>query len=199
MPVPPIQPILKSVMKYMKENPQQAAVIIGAVTAGLKKLPETTKDLLEKQRSIKKEKLETGGASYRKNRLNKYRSKFLNELPDMKKKELFFHLLETEDMVESIKGDINKTGKANPALLLKQELKTWEAIQLAIANTMDTLDYEELLMHYHNDEYKGDYFEGFDLMIENLHKYKESDKRKLHLYIKEVTNKNMTKIERDFL
>ena len=56
MPIPPIQPIFKSVMKYMKENPQQAAVIIGAVTAGLKKLPDTTKDLLEKQRSFLQEK-----------------------------------------------------------------------------------------------------------------------------------------------
>ncbi|MCE7792845.1 hypothetical protein K8O68_10500 [Salipaludibacillus sp. CUR1] len=118
----------------------------------------------------------------------------------MKKKELFFHLLEVEDIIQAINTEIHNKFKANPALLLKKELSKWNAIHQGIVSTMDNLDYEELLISYNDPNYKSDYFEGINLIIETLNKHKnEGDINKLHLYIKEITNKSMTQIKRDFL
>lgn len=118
----------------------------------------------------------------------------------MQKKKLFFHLLEVEDIIQAVNNDIKNTIKVNPALILKKELKAWKDIQDGIVRTMENLDYEELLLVYNDSTYKSDYLEGFNLYIETINKLmEEGDKKKIHLYIKEITNKPMSKIERDFL
>lgn len=138
--------------------------------------------------------------TFRKERLIRFKSEIQKNLPEMKKKELFFHLLEVEDIIQAINTEIHNKFKANPALLLKKELSKWNAIHQGIVSTMDNLDYEELLISYNDPNYKSDYFEGINLIIETLNKHKnEGDINKLHLYIKEITNKSMTQIKRDFL
>ncbi|PYZ92602.1 hypothetical protein CR194_13100 [Salipaludibacillus keqinensis] len=196
----PIQPIVRTVVEYAKNNPKQVREMGGTIVTVFSLMASGVAKSLEIQKNRKKEKLEEGGYSYRKERLLRYKSEIQKRLPDMKKKELFFHLLEVEDIIQSIKDDIDNAFKVNPALVLKKELNKWNNIHQGISSTMDNLDYEELLMYYNDANYKSDYFEGFKLIIETLNKHKsDGDKEKLHFYVKEITNKSMAKIQRDFL
>ncbi|UTR10207.1 hypothetical protein MM300_20380 [Evansella sp. LMS18] len=196
----PIQLIIKRTVEYVKANPEKAAKIATAVGTGLTFIATNLGSTFEKNRLRKKEKLEEGGFPYRKERLIRYSSEIQKQFPDMQKKKLFFHLLEVEDIIQAVNNDIKNTIKVNPALILKKELKAWKDIQDGIVRTMENLDYEELLLVYNDSTYKSDYLEGFNLYIETINKLmEEGDKKKIHLYIKEITNKPMSKIERDFL
>lgn len=196
MPMIPAKPGLKLLKKavpptakFVKNNWKNIALSVPPA------LNEINKFNNSKTKSDKREiKLH-----HRKKQYRKYKIDILPNINNMKRKELLSAKLEIEQFIQQIHNEENEEFKAKKIVHSKR-LNNWNIILIQITDKIKSKDYQEFLLIYNNPDYKSEYFEDFDNIIE---KFKslilKSSYGELFEFIIRNTGKLDDEVKADFL
>jgi hypothetical protein len=192
IPIGPIIEGAKKVGKFIKDHRKDIVAVGGAVGAGA----QTIKELREK----KKEEKNTGGKiHHRKERYNHYKTKILVGLDNKDRNKLFQYTLENENFIEQIKNEEkNEFGVKKP--VHEKRIKNWNEILIQINDKMYTKDYHEFLKIYNNpNNYNGEYFRGFEGLVEKFKTLvNKGNYDEILKFISVNTNRSIDRVKKDF-
>lgn len=181
-----------TVGKFVKKNWKEISQTVGVVAT----VGKTANNLVNNRKETNQKK---GKIHYRKTRFVEYKTETLRSLDGKNRERLFKHQLEVEQFINQIKNEENKeSGLKKP--LHSKRINDWNSILVQIEDKIVTMDYQEYLMIYNNNEYHSAYFEGYEGQIT---KFKELVSKgileELYNFIQITTRKNIDDIKRDFL